>query len=290
MNKLKKFYKHIIIIFLILLLAGVHFYYQKQITQIRVKEKEVIETKERVWVDIEERIPQEIENCQSVFNLYELDFKHPIMWQGAELAQRLPTLIAMQAFEEDDVTKCNYLKNKAEINPFLSIESCQSIYYFLKLVTELEQGMDCEAFIDHCHEKMIAGLDVDLEGFDPVEIKEAKKEICKVLCQSYQDKTPVIFQPRVFCYDPAAIDPVSYLNPETKEIEICNAALGSEIKFILAVATKNADKCLEIQELNVSAYCQFYFDKTFFISYQNEFMGRYCQNIADNLLFPNFLE
>lgn len=276
-----------LIIIILLITLGIYWYFQKQISQIKLeKEKEKIEIPpllppaSGMREGIEQEIERGIENCRVNFDLNKLDFAAPI-W-NTELSSMLPQLIAMQAFEQSNEKKCDYFKNKDKINPGLTVENCQRRYHFLKLIAELKKGLNCQDFVGECARRNIPDLDVEKD-----ELEKANKIVCESLCQSYQNRTPVIPEPEVLCDAPPSpqTDAVDYLDPETNQLKTCLSGTADEIKFLIAASQNEASGCLIINNPRTSQFCQFYFDRDL-EKQQNKFKEIYCRNLVEMVIIP----
>lgn len=274
-----------IIVIVLLVTLGNYWYFQKQISQIQqeIKKNETPPSIIERRGGIEEEIAKRKENCRANFDFNKLDFTAPI-WEetkGSEiLPEMLPYLIAMEAFGKKDENRCDFFRDKERIHPWLSIENCQRRYHFLKLIDELKKGINCQSFIEECVRRDILKLDVEENKRE-----KTNKIVCETLCQSYQQKTPVILDPENICDaqpSPQA-DTVDYLDPQTNQFKTCLSGMADEIKFIIAVSKEDAKLCLTIKTPKNSQLCQFYFERDL-VKVQNKFKETYCDTLIDRLL------
>ena len=252
----------IILISVALLIIGVgYFYYQKQIPKFFTE--------------------REFKNCHASFDLNKLDFTKPI-W-NSELSIILPDLMAMQAFNEKNIDKCNYFEGLKEINSNLTIENCQRTYNFLDLTERLQEGMDCQDYIKECKNKNVLEIEVENEL-----IEKAKEIVCQTYCQSFKNKAALIAEPENLCEEQPAGEAIDYLDAETNQLKPCTTGLADEIKFIIAVANYIPSNCLTINTPETQRLCQFYFEReTAYLKYRNEFEQKYCGLFVGKTINPS---
>ena len=237
----------IVIGFLIIIFGG-YFYYQTQTPR--------------------QKTIREFKNCHAAFSLDKLDFAKPI-W-NSHLSLILPRLIAMQAFNENDVEKCNYFKGLSEINSNLTVENCEMTYNFLNLIKQLQEGINCQNYVQEC--KNIIEVDASAEVME-----EAKEAVCETYCQSFKNGKPVITDPKNLCEEEPQIDAVDYVDAKTGQSKTCAAGMADEIKFLVAVSKYVPNACLSINDGETQLFCQFYFEKDVVLrKYEAEFEQEYC--------------
>jgi len=239
------------------------------------------ELEQQLHLQFDQRIKGQITQCVKNFDLNKLDFNQPI-WHTELLSVMLPLLIAMEAFQQNKETECDYFKNKGKVNPELTVENCLRRYRFLKTTVELEKGMDCQSYLGEC--KKFSNLDVEEK-----EREEAERIICETLCQSYRNKTPIILAPKDICDNqPSPLaDAVDYLEAGTNQSKTCWSGIADEIKFLIAVAGNDANGCLAINDPKTSVLCRFYFDRNYLKVYKDEFKENYCKNLIEKVVIPS---
>jgi hypothetical protein len=227
----------------------------------------------------EQQIEGQIAQCIKNFDLNKIDFTKPIWDYG--LSKKLNELVALQAFKENNIKKCDYFKDKVKINLELAVENCLKEYRFLKATAELKEGISCQNYLEEC--KRFIDLDVDEKDRE-----EAERVVCESLCQSYQNKTPIILTPENLCDkqpSPTA-DAIEYFDVKTNQSKICYSGLADEIKFLIAVSKNDLNICSTIKEPKASLYCQFFFDRNF-VTCQDKFKEQYCHHLIFKVIIPN---